>query len=143
MPPRFPGTLESPIRGWELSGASGSGGWTMAPLARPRQTRLVGPPAGARSSPDVLKAASVPPGRARRGWEGPGGAGGPGRPLAAAPGAGRGWWPHLARAGAVAAAAAGREHGPGPAERGAPAGTPRRLVSPRAARPGPSQHAKP
>lgn len=109
----------------------------MAPLARRRQTRLVGPQAGAQRSPGHAECgfcASL----ARA--EGLGGAGGTGSPLAAAPGTGRGWRPHLARAGA--AAGAGREYGPGPVERGAPAGTPRRLVSARAARPGPSQHAK-
>lgn len=37
---------------------------------------------------------------------------------------------------------AGREHGPGLAEQGAPVGTPRRLVSARAARPGPSHRAQ-
>lgn len=66
---------------------------------------------------------------------------GPGSPLAAA----RGWarlTPHLAGAG-VAASGAGREHGPGPAELGAPVGKPRRLGSGPAARPGPSHQAKP
>lgn len=109
----------------------------MAPLALLRQTRLVGPPAGARRSPGSLNVASVHSGST----EEPGGAQGPGHPLATALGAGRSWWPHLARAGAAAgAAAAGArwQHGPGPVELGAPAGTPRRLVNARALRPGPS-----
>lgn len=79
--------------------------------------------------------------------EGPGGARGPGCSLAAEPpGAGRGCRPHLAeRTGGRARRlwGAGREHGPGLAEQGAPVGTPRRLVSARAARPGPSRQAKP
>lgn len=77
--------------------------------------------------------------------EGPGGARGPGCPLAAEPGAGRGCRPHLAErtrsGGRARRRGAGREHGPGLAEQGALVGTPRRLVSARAARPGPSHQA--
>lgn len=66
---------------------------------------------------------------------------GPWRPLALASGAGPGCWPHLAgvlRAGAAAAAAAGRRHGPGLPARRVPASAPRRPVSATAAGPGPT-----
>lgn len=101
---------------------------------------MLGRQRGRDAAPGTLNAASVRPGRAPRGREGPGvrGTHWPQcRGLGEADGR---TWPEQRGA---AASGAGREHGPGPAEQGAPAGTPRRLVSARAARPGPNHQARP